>query len=347
MLTKKKYFRMTGALALTGALVAGCGSAAGGSNTPNSGNQASGGSGQKVITLKAISAWPKPTPDNYGLFDLIKQVNKLGKGKVQIDYLGGPEVMPTMQQITALKSGTVDIDWTSASYTTSLVPAAAAIELSTLTPEQERQKGVTKLWDQIYQAANAKFLLRGDGSNTTQFFLYTNKPIHALSDFKGMQIRVSPAYQAFVSALGAAPISITPPQVYTSLQRGVVSGYGWPGYGIQTFGWQKYTKYMIEPGFYQVDNMGLMNLNTWNSLPKDVQNIFNEAELKVQQDTQAHFADLIQKDQGDLASQGVQTITLSPSVAKQYTKLAYSSAWATVIKAAPTYGPQIKKALGQ
>lgn len=348
MFVKKKHLALAGAVALAGTLAAGCGStSANGAGAANASTSSGSGGGGKVITLKAISAWSRITPDNYGLFDLIQQVNALGKGKVQIKYLGGPEVIPAPQQIDALKSGTVDIDWTSASYTTSLVPAASAMELSTLTSAQEKSMGVDKLWDQIYAPANAKFLLRGDGSPDTHFFLYTNKPVHSLADLKGLQIRVSPAYLAFVRALGAAPVSITPSEVYTSLQRGVVNGYGWPGYGVHTNGWDQYTKYMIQPGFYQVDNEGLMNLQTWNSLPKDVQDIFTQAEAKVEQDCAAHFSSLMKTDQANLKKEGVTILTLSPDVAKRYVSLAYSSAWKAVLKSDPTNGPEIKKALGQ
>lgn len=342
---QKKSMALAGAVALAGSLLAGCGSAGG---APAQGGQSSANANTgHEITLTAISAWPKTTEDNYGLFDLIKQVNALGKGVVQIKYLGGPEVIPTLQQINALKNGTVDIDWTAANYTSSLVPAANAIRLSTLTPEQESQQGITKLWDEIYKPINVKFLMRGDGSPNIHFYLYTNKPIQSLSDFKGLQIRTTPAYQAFVSALGAAPVSIDPSEVYTSLQRHVVDGYGWPGYGIDTFGWDKYTKYMIQPGFYQVDSVGLMNLQKWNSLPKNVQQIFEQAEQKVEQDEQNYFTNLMQNEQSRLQKEGVEVIQLQGDTAKQYVQLAYSSAWQAVLKADPTMGATIKKALGQ
>lgn len=341
----KKSMALAGAVALAGSVLAGCGSA---NSAPAQGGHSSASANTgHVITLTAISAWPKTTEDNYGLFDLIKQVNTLGKGVVQIKYLGGPEVIPTLQQINALKNGTVDIDWTAANYTSSLVPAANAIRLSMLTPEQEQQRGITKLWDEIYKPINVKFLLRGDGSPNIHFYLYTNKPIHSLSDFKGLQIRTTPAYQAFVSALGAAPVSIDPSEVYTSLQRHVVDGYGWPGYGIDTFGWDKYTKYMIEPGFYQVDSEGLMNLQKWNSLPKNVQQIFEQAEQKVEQDEKNYFTKLTENEQARLQKEGVQVIQLQGDTAKQYVQLAYSSAWQAILKADPTMGATIKKALGQ
>ncbi|QQE78183.1 TRAP transporter substrate-binding protein DctP [Alicyclobacillus sp. SO9] len=321
---KKNYYVVSISTLLVMSTIVGCGVSGA---TKSNGSNAASATKSGVITLKAVSAWPKSTPDNAGLFDLIKKVNALGKGKVHIEYLGGPSVIPTMQQPDALKSGTMDIDWTSAGYTSSLVPAANALKLSTLTPQQERSQGVTKLWNTIFKQMNARFLCRGAGSPKVSFHLYTTKPVKSLSDFKGLPMRTSPAYKNFLTALGAAPVSLPPGQVYTALQRGVVKGYGWPGYGIHNFGWDKLTKYMIDPGFYQVDDIALMNLKTWNSLPKNIQAIFNKADVQVEQDMKKHFLQLQKKDVASMQKKGVKVIHLSSQQSKTYTKLAYSSAW--------------------
>ena len=43
--------------------------------------------------------------------------------------------------------------------------------------------------------------------------LYTTVPIKGIDDFKGLTIRVTPAYKAFVEALGAAPVATDPGEV--------------------------------------------------------------------------------------------------------------------------------------
>lgn len=312
-----------------------------GSKSDNGNNGSS-----KEIELKAVTAWAKETSDNAGLFEFIKIVNEKGKGKVHIKYLGGPEVIPLDQQTSAVQNGTVDISWLSAGYTTSVVPAASALKLSKLSPQQERKQGVTDLWQKIYKQANAHFLLRGS-SPDVHFHIYTTVPIKTLSDFEGAPIRTTAVYEDFLSALGAAPVSTTPGEVYTSLQNGVVKGYGWPAYGIADLGWDKLTKYIIDPGFYQVDCFGMMNLDKWNSLPEDVKQIMNDAAIQVEKDMGKHFVELSSKDREDMTQKGIKVIKLNQQEAKEYVQLAYSSAWNELLKDAPEFGPQIKKALGQ
>ena len=61
---------------------------------------------------------------------------------------------------------------------------------------------------------------------------------------------------------------IPPTEVYSALERHVVDGYCWPSVGIRDWGWDKVTKYVVDPGFYNVPNPVLINQKTYNSLPR-------------------------------------------------------------------------------
>ena len=44
----------------------------------------------------------------------------------------------------------------------------------------------------------------------------------------------------------------------------------------------KQVKYIVEPGFYQVPNPLVMNLNTWNKLPKKFKDLLTEAAMEAE-----------------------------------------------------------------
>ncbi len=192
-----------------------------------------------------------------------------------------------MELINAVKNGTVDIAWLSAGYTVSLVPEANAFKLSNFTAEQERKNGLSDLYNEIFQKkANSVYL--GWGNPSLNFTLYSNVPIKTLADFKGKPIRVTPAYKDFVTALGASPVTIDPGEVYTALERNVVVGYGWQTTGIQDYGWDAKTKYIIDPPFYQTDVIGLVNKDKWNSLNDEQKKIMVNASIDMEKKRHGH-----------------------------------------------------------
>lgn len=296
------------------------------------------------IVLKAVLAWPKQIHDNDGFFALQEKVNEMGKGKVRIQLLGGPEVIPNTELINAVKAGTIDIAWLSAGYTVSNVPAANAIKLSRFTPWEARENGVYDLWNEIYEKqANAHLL--GKGMPGVKFHLYTVKKINSLKDFKGLSIRVTPSYKDFVLSLKASPVTMAPGEVYTALERGIIDGYGWIEFGIADWGWEEHTKYVIDPGFYQVDTLGLINLDKWNSLPDDVKEILTKAAKEVEREMVGHYEELFKQDREKLKEYGIEVIELSEEEAKIYVDMAYEAVMNEVLRTSPEYGERIKKLL--
>ena len=65
-----------------------------------------------------------------------------------------------------------------------------------------------------------------------KFYIYTlKKPkINPQSgiDLTGVKMRSTGLYNALLKTMGATPITVSPSDVYASLERGVVGGLAWP-----------------------------------------------------------------------------------------------------------------------
>jgi TRAP-type C4-dicarboxylate transport system substrate-binding protein len=63
------------------------------------------------VTLKALSFAPaNKVEESLDVFRLyIERVNQAGKGSVKIDLIGGPEVVPTGDQMNAVAKGIADM----------------------------------------------------------------------------------------------------------------------------------------------------------------------------------------------------------------------------------------------
>lgn len=120
-----------------------------------------------------------------------------------------------------------------------------------------------------------------------------------------------------------------------------------PSVGIRDYGVQKVTKYVVDPGFYTVPNPMLVNLKTWNSLPKKLQDILTDAAKEAEKKVKAQFEQLAKEERPILIKEGIQVITLPPPEAEKYLRIAYDEGWKDVIEKAPQTGPELRKLLSK
>jgi TRAP-type C4-dicarboxylate transport system substrate-binding protein len=300
----------------------------------------------ETVTLKAVTAWPK-TASEYKAFatftDLVEEmVTKKYPGELKIQYIGGPEAVKTPDQVQACQRGMVDMVFTTNAYYVSLLPEVDALKLSVFTPAEERAKGAWAYVNQLHEKIGLYYLARlGLG---TQFHLYLEKPIKT-ADLKGFNIRVSPMYLQVIKGLGGNPIVIPPTEVYSALERNVVDGYCWPSVGIRDWGWEKHTKYVVDPGFYQVPNPLVMNLTTWNKLPKKLQDLLTAAAAEAEKKVVAYFDDLAKQERPILLKGGIQVITLPPTESEKFLRVAYDEGWKDILGKKPVEGGKLKELL--
>jgi TRAP-type C4-dicarboxylate transport system substrate-binding protein len=297
----------------------------------------------QTIVIRGVTAFPRTHIINDYVPEFIEAVSKRTQGRLKINWLGGPEVFPAFDQIHALKGGTIDmIIHFPLSYSKSLMPEADLMGLSQLAAWEERKSGAFELWSEILaKKVNAKYL--GKFQSLNQFFIYSNKKVEKIGDFKGLNIRVMPLYIPFIKALGANPVTLPPTDIYTSMERGVVDGFIISKPGMTGFGLQEVTKYWIEPGFFQIEPSMIMNLDFWNKIPKDLQDLLMDAVKDNEYIATMRFQMLARSEEVVMRKAGMRTLTLSPEDTAKFLQVAYDSTWEYLIKAAPEYGPKLRK----
>ena len=216
------------------------------------------------VTLKAVTSFAEKTQFSKNFERFIDKVNADGKGQVQINYIGGPRAMPPFEVGNAVRTKVVDIANVTGAFYTNLMPEADGFKLVSKPQSEQRKDGTFAFINELHnQKLNSFYLARQ--FHNVPFHIYMNKKIDKL-DFTGLKIRVTPVYKDIVEALGGTTVTTAPGEVYTALERGVVDGYGWPVTGIFDLGWEKVTKFRMEPAFYSVEVNVLVNLDTWKSL---------------------------------------------------------------------------------
>lgn len=275
----------------------------------------------------------------------VERVNAECKGQVQITQVMSREAVPSRQIPNALKRGVIDIGGAPPSYFNGLVPGAAGFSAPRVDAKTQRDNGAYKLADDAMRARGNAHLLAQYGFGV-RFHIFTSKPIKSLADFKGMRLRTSNTYQAFFTALGAQPISMSRREIFTAMERGVVSGFANLNSEVKALGWGEVVKYRIDPSFYDTIVWIAINQDTWKKMSATQQACMTKAGLWQETSVNEWIAkeDVVQGQQQAKAG-AFEIVKLPEAEGKKYEEMAYKAMWDTIEKRAPEFGGKARKLL--
>jgi TRAP-type C4-dicarboxylate transport system substrate-binding protein len=297
------------------------------------------------VTIRAVSAWPEGNFFSQNFEKFVKKVNAEGKGAIQINYLGGgAKIMPPFEVGNAIKAGVVDMANVTGNFYTSALPESDALSVSTVPVQEWRKNGaydyINKLWG---ERLNAHYL--GRAIDNMPYHLFLKKPV-SKADLSGMRLRGIPIYREFFQSMGGSVLTISPGEVYTALERGVIDGYGWPVSGIFDLSLQEHTKYRVEPGFYNTEVGVLVNLNTWKRLNDKQKSVLTNAAIWME-NLNLENGKLWEEEKKRQAAAGIQAINFPPAEAAAYSKRASDTIWSSINQRSPEHGPKLRQLIGR
>jgi TRAP-type C4-dicarboxylate transport system substrate-binding protein len=178
-------------------------------------------------------------------------------------------------------TGVADVAYVGYAYTPGRFPMAEAYQLPIASGPTQEQLAVA-MW-RLYQ----KGYFDQEFSDTHPLYFNAVGPyelhmgkgqfVRTFDDIKGIKLRASGAVHTdAVKRLGGIPVGMPAPEVYVSLEKGVVDGAFVPRDFIFSFRTDPVLSSVTEAGFCGF-NFGLhMNLDVWNKLPDDLKAIVDE-----------------------------------------------------------------------
>ncbi|MAK56341.1 MAG: ABC transporter substrate-binding protein [Pusillimonas sp.] len=305
---------------------------------------AAGAASAEEVVLRAVNAFQPGSVVAKPFERFVEHVNKEGKGIVQINLIGGPSAIPPFEIGNAVSSGVVDMAYVTSAFYPNLLPEGSAIKLTERPMSELRENGGWELLNELHnKKMNVWYLARsGEG---VPFHLYVNKPVEK-ADLSGLTLRVTPVYRSFFEKLGANAIQTPPSEVYTTLERGVADGYGWPIQGILDLGWHEVTKARVDPGFYQVEVNALVNLDKWNSLTDEQRAFLSEMGLWLE-GLNAENAAINEEEKKKQADAGMVVYELTGAEREKWINAAREEGWAEVEKVAPDSAARLRELLAK
>jgi len=207
------------------------------------------------------------------------EVKKRTNGAVIVEYYPAQTLTKAKQVYDGVVSGMSDIGLCLFGYTRGRFPLMEAVDLPL---GYKTGMATTIIANAVYEKFKPKELddvkvmyLHAYGSG----LLFTkDKPVRRMEDLKGMKIRSHGTTAKVVKALGGIPVTMPMPELYQSLQKGVVQGAIYPMEVNK--GWRMADVVKYGTLDYSIANTStffvIMNKDKWASMPSDIQNIIME-----------------------------------------------------------------------
>lgn len=115
---------------------------------------------------------------------------------------------------------------------------------------------------------------------TSNYGFIGTSPVRSLEDFRGKRVRVAGEQAKLLAALGAVPVGMAAPEIYTAIERRTIDGSMFSPSGVTAYALQDIAKYystwdISGPMVY----LGISK-TAWNRLPADIQQILLDLQLK-------------------------------------------------------------------
>ncbi len=207
-----------------------------------------------------------------------KEIEKRSNGRVKITYFPGGALLKGPDMYDGILKGITDIGMSCFAYTRGRFPAMEALDLPM---GYTSGYAATMVANDFYKKFKPEEL-----SKTKVMYihahgpglLHSKKPVYKLEEVKGLKVRATGLSSKVVKALGGAPVGMPQGGTYEALQKGVVEATFSPMEVLK--GWKqgeviKSTTECYSVG-YTTAMYVMMNMKTWNKLPKDIQKIIEE-----------------------------------------------------------------------
>jgi TRAP-type mannitol/chloroaromatic compound transport system substrate-binding protein len=226
-------------------------------NEESSGGDAANVQPNKTVRWKLASSFSRSLDTIYGAAEVLAdRVETLTDGNFQIRTYPGGELVPPLEVLGSVQSGTVEMGHSASYYFIGKNPALAfdcTVPFG-LTARQYRawiyHGGGMELMRDLFSDFN---ILNLPGGNTgTQMGGWFNVAVNGLSDMNGLKMRIPGLGGKVMSEMGVNTQVLPSGEIYPSLERGAIDAAEWVGpYDDEKLGFHEVAKYYYYPGWWE------------------------------------------------------------------------------------------------
>lgn len=230
-------------------------------------------SAQAATTLRVAHFWPGASGINQDIFEAwAEAVEEDAGGELSVEIFPSGTLAKPDAIYEAAANGIADIGITAQGYTAGRFPLSQIVELPGVADSAPQGACILQtLYDEGH--------LDAEYDDSRPLFFFTTGPggIHTIdtdvqtpADLEGLRIRRPTAVAGdILENMGANPVGMPAPEIYTAMQRGVVDGLSFPWEGLKGFRINELVEYHTEVPFYTLIFVATMNQRTYDNLPPE------------------------------------------------------------------------------
>jgi len=234
----------------------------------------------KSIKLSYANFPPAPTFPCVQMERWKEEVEKRTGGKVEINTYPGGTLLGAKEMMDGVIEGQADIGCLSMAYQPGRFTITNATSLPLGIPDA--RVGSLVLWD-LYKKYTPKAFEKVKVLTmftTAPSNIMSKKAVRNLDDLKGLDLRASGGAAQILKAWGANQVGMPMPETPEALQKGVVQGLFTSLEVMQDFKFAEICRYVTITDTAIYPFAVVMNLDTWNSLPEDVQKVMEDLSVE-------------------------------------------------------------------
>ena len=276
-----------------------------------------GGAWAQSVNAKFSVTLPEKSHQGLGAARFAELVNQKTKGRIQVKVYYNAALGNDVQVTSSLQGGTIEFALPKTSTLTGMVKEFEILDFPFLfANEQEAEKVLDgAVGQKLLDKLPAKGLV-GLAYWENGFFNATNSkhPIQKWEDFQGLKFRAVQAKisQETVKALGANPVPLAVPELYTALETRTVDGQGTPSAVIAALKLNEVQKYLSLTKHSYGAFLPLVSKKFWDSLPPADQTILREAAVETRAFQRGVARDQAKNAETNMASKGLLINDITP-----------------------------------
>lgn len=240
--------------------------------------------------------------------------------RVAFEHYPSEQLAKAKDMLSITQAGISDIGYIVPSYVSEKMPLGGVVELpgeirssceGTLAFRNLVQPG--GMFDKLEFQPNKVRVLYNVALSPYQAVFSKRAGVGSLADFSGKKLRSNPgAMELSLQSVGAAPVRMTPPEIFDAMSKGTVDGALLPFTSVFSYGLDQIAGSATKnANFGSVGITYAISESKWNSLPQEIQEVLTRVGQEVTESACSAFDEAEEELSAELAEKGANVFVLS------------------------------------